>query len=386
VSAAGTFEVAVIGAGLVGAAVAFGLRSLGSKLVLLDEGDVAHRAARANFGLIWVQGKGAGLPQYAEWTQRSAGEWPRLANELLRETGIDVALAQPGGVHVCLSAAELERRIAMLDALQTQPGFPRYSVDVLDRAQLALRLPGVGPEVAGGTYCPLDGHCNPLKLLCALHAATIRAGAHYRADHPVARIAPRSVGFVLDTPRGSISADNVVLAAGLGNAALAPMVGLGAPVGPNQGQIIVLERVPRFLALPTATIRQTEEGTVLIGDSRQERGFDDSCATDVVAAMAARALRVFPSLGGARVVRAWAGLRVMTPDGFPVYEQSAIHPGAFVATCHSGVTLAAAHAYAFAPAVAAGASPELFRPFAAARFDAAANGSPRLANGEEPRR
>ena len=161
-STAGAFEVAVIGGGLVGAAVAFGLRSLGPKLVLLDEGDVAHRAARANFGLIWVQGKGAGLPQYAEWTQRSAGEWPKLANELLRETGTDVRLAQPGGVHVCLSVAELERRVAMLDALQAQPGFPRYSVDVLDRAQLASRLPGLGPEVAGGTFCPLDGHCNPL--------------------------------------------------------------------------------------------------------------------------------------------------------------------------------------------------------------------------------
>ncbi len=372
------FEVAVIGGGLVGAAVAFGLRSLGAKLVVLDEGDVAHRAARANFGLIWVQGKGAGLPHYSAWTQASAGEWPKLANELLRETGIDVALAQPGGVHVCLSPGELERRAAKLDALQRQPGFPRYPVDVLDRTQLALRLPRLGPEIAGGTYCPLDGHCNPLKLLRALHAATIRAGALYRAAHPVARISPRSADFVLDTPGGSLSATKVVLAAGLGNAALAPMVGLDAPVRPNQGQILVLERVPRFLALPIATIRQTDEGTVLIGDSQQDRGFDDSCATDVVAAMAARAVRVFPALGNARVVRAWSGLRVMTPDGFPLYERSVAHPGAFVAACHSGVTLAAVHAYSFAPAVAAGTLPESFRPFASTRFDARADRSIRL--------
>jgi glycine/D-amino acid oxidase-like deaminating enzyme len=374
VSTEGPFEVVVVGGGLVGAAIAFGLRSLGPKLAILDEGDVAHRAARANFGLIWVQGKGAGLPEYAAWTQRSAAEWPKLANELLRESGLDVALAQPGGVHVCLSAAELERRAAMLGALQTQPGFRRYPIEVLDRTQLAERLPGLGPDVAGGTYCPIDGHCNPLKLLRALNAATIRAGAAYRADHRVVQVTPRGAGFVIDASGVRFAAGKVVLAAGLGNSTLAPMVGLDAPVRPNQGQILVLERVPRFLALPLSTLRQTDEGTVLIGDSQQERGFDDSCATDVVAAMAARALRVFPALGSARVVRAWAGLRVMTPDGFPVYEQSATHPGAFTASCHSGVTLAAVHAYAFAPAVAAGALPEPFRPFAARRFDVSGNG------------
>jgi len=362
------FEVAVIGGGLVGAAVAFGLRSLGPKIAVLDEGDVAHRAARANFGLVWVQGKGAGLPQYATWTQRSAGEWPRLAGELLRETGIDVALSQLGGIHVCLTANDLARRVAMLDALQAQPGFRRYPIEVFDRAGLAARLPGLGADVAGGTYCPIDGHCNPLKLLRALHAAAVRAGAVYRADHAVARITPRGAGFTLETTAGTIAANKVVLAAGLGNAALAPMVGLEAPVQPNQGQLIVLERVPRFLAMPLQTIRQTDEGTVLIGDSQQDRGCDESLGTDVLAAMAARAARVFPGLAGARVVRAWAGLRVMSPDGFPVYEQSTEHPGAFVASSHSGVTLAAVHAYAFAPAVAAGVLPESFRPYAASRF------------------
>ena len=363
-----SFDVAVIGGGLVGAAVAFGLRSLGPKLVTLDEGDVAHRAARGNFGLIWVQGKGMGLAPYATWTQRSAREWPRLAGDLLRETGIDVALAQPGGIHVCLTSEELARRVAALEVLQAQPGFRRYAVEVLDRAALASRLPGLGTDVAGGTYCPLDGHCNPLKLLHALHAATVRAGGVYRTGHPVAGITPRGGGFTLETAGGAIAAERIVLAGGLGNAALAPMVGLDVPVRPIQGQAIVLERVPRFLALPLETIRQTDEGTVLIGDSQQDRGFDESLGLDVLATMAARATRVFPALATARVVRAWAALRVMSPDGCPIYEQSIAHPGAFVAACHSGVTLAAVHAYAFAPAVAAGELPESFKPFVARRF------------------
>jgi glycine/D-amino acid oxidase-like deaminating enzyme len=368
-SPAQSYEVAVVGGGLVGAAIAFGLRSLGPKLAVLDEGDVALRAARGNFGLIWVQGKGMGLAPYGAWTQRSAREWPRLAGDLLRETGIDVALAQPGGIHVCHTQEELRQRGAALAALQAQPGFRRYAVDTLDRAALAKRLPGLGTGVAGGTYCALDGHCNPLKLLRALHAAVARAGGAWRAGHDVVGITPRTGGFTVETARGAIAAEKVVLAAGLGNAALAPMVGLVAPVRPNKGQVVVLERWPRFLPAPLDTIRQTDEGTVLIGDSHEDRGVDEALGIDVLAAMAARAVRVFPALAAARVIRAWAALRVMTGDGFPIYDQSAAHPGAFVAACHSGVTLAAAHAYGVAPAIAAGALPGSFRPYAGSRFD-----------------
>ena len=368
-SGPGSFEVAVIGGGLVGAAIAYGLRHLGPKLALLDEGDIAYRASRGNFGLVWVQGKGAGLPAYGSWTQLSARRWPEFAAGLLEETGVEVAIAQPGGIHACLTAGELEARIGALDRLQAQPGFERYEVEVLDRAALARRLPGVGPDVVGGTYCALDGHCNPLRLLRALHAALLRAGCAYRANHGVTRITSRTRGFAIDTPAGALAADRVVLAAGLGNATLAPMVGLRAPVRPQKGQVIVLERVKPFLGLPMATIRQTDEGTVLIGDSQEEKGFDETLGVPVLATMAERALRVFPFLRDVRVNRSWAALRVMSPDGLPVYEQSTTHPGAFLATCHSGVTLAAAHALAFAPAVAAGALPDFFTPFSARRFD-----------------
>jgi glycine/D-amino acid oxidase-like deaminating enzyme len=363
------FDVAVIGGGLVGAAIAWGMRSLGPKLALLDEGDVAYRASRGNFGLVWVQGKGTGLPPYGSWTQLSARRWPELAAALAAETGIDPELVQPGGFHVCLTPRELDARVAALERLLAQPGFERYDVEVLDRAKLAERLPGIGPDVAGATWCAMDGHCNPLRLLYALHAGLGRADCAYRPSHGVSRITPRAGGFDLATPAGTLTARKVVLAAGLGNKALAPMVGLAVPVRPQKGQVIVLERVRPFLTQPLSTIRQTADGTVLIGDSQQELGFDETLGLAVLATMAERAQRIFPLLREVRVNRTWAALRVMTPDGLPVYEQSAAHPGAFVATCHSGVTLAAAHAYALAPAIVAGALPDSFTPFSARRFD-----------------
>jgi glycine/D-amino acid oxidase-like deaminating enzyme len=363
------YDVAIIGGGLVGAAIAFGMRALGRRLAILDEGDVAHRAARGNFGLIWVQGKGAGLAPYGSWTQRSAREWPAFASELRAESGVDVALAQPGGLSVCLSRRELDARIAHLTAALAQPGFERYRVDVLDRDAIAARLPAIGPDVVGGTWTDLDGHCNPLRLMQALHVALARSRCAYRPQHSVSRIELKTGRYALTTLHGVFEADRIVVAAGLGTSALASMIGVDARVHPNKGHVVVLGRLPRFLDFPIETIRQTDDGTVLVGDSQQERGFDDTVDIAVLAAMAERAVRVFPHLRDARVIRGWAALRVMTPDGFPIYERSPTNAGAFVATSHSGVTLAAVHARVLAPALRDGRIPDDCTSFATRRFD-----------------
>ena len=365
-------DVAIVGGGLVGAAIAFGLRGAGLRIAILDEGDRAHRASRGNFGLIWVQGKGLGLPAYGNWTQASAHLWPKLASDLRDGTGIDVALAQPGGVRLCLSRRELDARAATIEALLAQPGFERYRIDILDRDALARRLPGLGPDVVGGSWSDLDGHCNPLRLLDALHVACALSGVAYRPGTAVRAVTPHRGGFALDTTTGILQADRIVLAAGLGNARLAPMVGLRAPVAPNQGQVIALERVRPFLSIPVETLRQTDEGTVLIGDAQRDAGHDESTSTDVLATMAQRAVRMFPALEGVRVTRAWAALRIMSPDGFPVYAASRTAPGAFVATCHSGVTLAAVHAYRLGPVIASGGWPAELDAYAPERFDARA--------------
>src|SRR5689334_21784827 len=107
-------DLIVVGGGLVGAAIAWGAAKLGASVALLDEGDIAYRASRGNFGLVWVQSKGAGMPPYAHWTRRSAQLWPELAAQIHNTTGIDATLRQPGGLAFCLSDQELQDRAAML--------------------------------------------------------------------------------------------------------------------------------------------------------------------------------------------------------------------------------------------------------------------------------
>jgi glycine/D-amino acid oxidase-like deaminating enzyme len=368
VSGQDEFDTAVIGGGLVGSAIAYGLARLGEQVVVFDEGDVAWRAARGNFGLVWVQGKGLGLPAYGSWTQLSARRWPELSAALADETGVDVALQQPGGLHLCLSERELEYRIAFMNRLVNQPGFEGYPFEVLDRSGVQRLFPGVGPGVIAGTYSALDGHVNPLKLLRALHVAFGARGGTYRANAKIEKIVREGDRFLVDGSQGRCASARVVLAAGLGNAGLAPQLGLQVPVRPQRGQLIALERVRQFMDYPMSTLRQTDEGTVLIGDSQEEAGFDGNTGSAVLATLADRARRVYPQLADVRVVRTWAALRVMSPDGFPVYEESRTAPGAFVATCHSGVTLAAAHALELAPRIAAGDLGAGVAPFNSERF------------------
>jgi octopine oxidase subunit B len=362
-------DFAVVGGGLVGSAIAWGLARLGQRVVVLDQGDIAYRASRGNFALVWVQSKGLGMPEYARWTKRSSDGWAGFAAELKDATGIDVAFQRPGGFHLALGEAELEVRAQTMQRLHNQPDMVRYPYEVLDRSALEKLLPQIGPEVAGATYCPLDGHCNSLRLLRALHTDLRRLGVAYRPNHEVSAIAHRGGVFRIASAGGEIVADRVVLAAGIANARLAPMVGLKAPVRPQRGQIIVTEKIRPFLDYPVSSVRQTDEGGVLIGDSSEEAGFDDTVGLGVASTMAERAARMFPLLRGVNVVRVWAALRVMTQDGFPIYEQSAECPGAFIATCHSGVTLAANHALVLAPMLAAGRLADELAVFSARRFD-----------------
>lgn len=368
-SATRSYDFAVVGGGIVGSAIAYGLTARGQRVVVLDEGDRAFRAARANFGLVWMQTKGSGLPPYVPWTRRSVDAWPEFVQTLQEFTGVQIDFQKPGGLIYCLSDAELDARRKDIAHLEAQA--EGCDTQILDRAELQRLMPDarLGDSVVGASYCPHDGHCNPLFLLRALHTAIARNGAHYVAGAGVTAVRPIGGSYEVVTSNGKVEAAKVILAAGHGNASLAPSLGLTCPIRAERGQILVTERLDPLLPMPASGLRQTANGTVMIGVSKDDLGLDDGTSVSAGARMAARALRIVPDLGRARLVRTWGGVRILTPDRGPIYDESGSFPGVFIATCHSGITLSAVHASDLADSFIAGRLDARLNPFSAKRFD-----------------
>ncbi|MEX3010778.1 NAD(P)/FAD-dependent oxidoreductase [Hoeflea sp. TYP-13] len=336
-------EFAIIGGGVVGLSVAYGLRKLGKQVTVFDEGDTAFRASRGNFGLVWVQSKGLNQPAYARWTRRSAAAWRDFSDELSRQTGEDLKLVQNGGYIFHLDEEELDAERKKYEQLKTELGGD-YPFEVMGANALKREEPHIGPKVAGALFCAEDGHVNPLGLLRSLADAGRKSGVVFHVNSKVTEITPAVGGF--DIRVGSSRAyfaEKVVLTAGLGAMQLGPSLGFRTPIRPQQGQVLITEKMPKLLNRPSVEIRQVDEGGIQIGATKAEIGLEDGETLQETAKLARHAIDILPALAKAKLVRSWAALRIMSPDGLPIYQRSGSCPGAYFITCHSGITLAAAH-------------------------------------------
>ncbi|MQB35469.1 FAD-binding oxidoreductase [Agrobacterium tumefaciens] len=364
-------DVIIVGGGITGSSIAYGLTQRNQRVIVLDGDDHDHRASRANFGLVWVQGKGANMPEYQLWSRQSSAQWSEFSRSLADITAQDLHHEQHGGLVFCLGDDELEARRSSLQALQKKLGDVAVEWEIINRSEVESLMPGVklGSEVCGASLGHRDGHANPLRLLLALQTSIQKLGGKIIGSTHVQAIKRDGSGFVLETGSETFRAQRVVVAAGNGSQALGEQVGLGVRLRPQRGQILVTERIEPLLPLPASGLRQTREGSVMIGATHEDVGLDVATTGSAAAKLSTRALRVLPALADAKLVRQWAGLRVLTPDGCPVYAQSESHPGAFIALCHSGVTLAAVHADIIAQAVIDGKIPSSLNIFNTRRFD-----------------
>ena len=117
--ARGTSDITVIGGGVVGLATALGLLRAGRRVTVLDGSDSDFRASQGNFGLVWLQGKGAGYAPYARWSYEAAQAWPEFAKRLSGLADVDLAPSLTG-LPEHLSEAEFRRRYGSSDSAAYQ--------------------------------------------------------------------------------------------------------------------------------------------------------------------------------------------------------------------------------------------------------------------------
>ncbi len=336
-------DYAIIGGGVVGLSVAWGLLSRGRTVTVIDGDDGSFRASRGNFGLVWVQSKGMNQPQYARWSQQSSSIWAEFAAELEANSGLSVPLEQKGGYDLHFSEDTLQATVDKYEVLKEKLDGD-YPFEVLGHNALRKEEPHIGPKVVGAILHHQDGHANPLRLLLAMAADVRRMGGRVLDGKTVTGVS-KPDGFHIDCSDGTtVRAAKVVLSAGLGAAKLGPQLGFRAPVRPQRGQVLITEKLPKMINRPSLIARQVDEGGIQIGATNEEVGLDDRVTQPGISKLAAEAVAAYPALAKAQLVRSWGALRVLSPDGLPIYQESTDMPGAYLVTCHSGITLAAAHA------------------------------------------
>ncbi len=347
-----TADVVIVGAGLIGCAIAYTLACRGQRVLVLDSREVGREASWASAGLIGI-GPLDGSPE-AHLAELSWPAYPTLVAQLREETGLDVGFDAGGRLYVWREEQEAAEAAAYADRLARQG----YRANALSSAELARLHPALAPDLAGGLWVDAAGQVHPPRLTRAFAAAAARRGAALREGQPVVGFLRRGAAVIgVLTPDGPVAAAAVVLAAGAWTAQLAREVGLDLPVAPARGEIVLLEPPATGPGLgvvvdgPEDTyLIPRPAGPVLVGSTVAMVGFDRRPTAAGVADLLARALAVAPGLAAARVLQAWAGLRPYCGLGRPVIGPVPQAPGLWVATGHfrTGVSQAPATAYLLA--------------------------------------
>jgi len=340
-------DVVVIGAGIVGASCAYFLTRGGLRVCIVERGGVAGGTSGSGEGNILLSDKSPG-PEL-ELAKLGRRVWSDLARDLPH----DVEFDEKGGVVVAETEADLRSLTASVAALRGAG----VAAEPLDAAALREAEPYLARDLAGAALFPEDAQVQPMLASAALVHAARDGGAtllHHTRLLGIGRDAAGAIDGVT-TDKGRIATRHVVAAAGPWSADVAALVGLDLPIRPRKGHIVVTEPLPQLVrhkvfeasyadtvnsddaALQVAAVVEwTRGGTILLGSSRQLVGFEPTIETNVVRAIAARAVRYFPVLASAHALRAYAGFRAFAPDHLPIVGAAPGVPGFYVNTGHEG--------------------------------------------------
>jgi D-hydroxyproline dehydrogenase subunit beta len=347
-------DVVVIGAGIIGAACARALARAGRSVVIVDRGAPAGATTARGEGNLLVSDKAPG-PEL-DLALEAAAHWPGLAAELAAELGDafpSIEYERKGGIVVALTEAGAEPLRAFA---RSQAAAGVHIEDLTASEALALE-PDLNPALAAAVHYPQDAQVQPVIAAEALLASARRAGARVLVNEEAVGAFRDATGRITGVRTAStrIAADAVVVAAGPWSGAVATALGADVPVRPRRGTVLVTARMRRRVfhkvydgdyfgatqsadaALQTSSVvESTPGGTVLIGSSRQQIGFDDRLDVQVLAQVARKALRLFPFLETVPVIRSYGGFRPYMPDHLPVVGEDHRHPGLWYATGHEG--------------------------------------------------
>ncbi|MBY0522401.1 MAG: FAD-binding oxidoreductase [Gemmataceae bacterium] len=331
-----TCQVAVLGAGIVGAACARALAQADFQVVIIDPNPIGSGATAAGMGHILLIDDS---PAQFALTQNSRQQW----NDLAPELPDDCEFVKCGTLWLAADEDELD------EVRRKEERFRAAGVaaEVLDTRQLAAAEPNLRAGLLGAFFIPDDRVIYPPCAARWMIEEAQRHGTQLRTGVSAIEVTGKEVRL---SDGSRISVEFTVHATGCGTAKMLP----GVPIRPRKGHLIITDRYPGFVrhallelgyikkAHGTDTdsvscvVHPRRTGQVLVGSSRQFDAESKDVDPRMLARVVARATEFLPGLTRLSGIRAWTGFRAATPDGLPLIGPYPELPGLYLATGHEG--------------------------------------------------
>lgn len=337
-------QIVVIGGGVLGCAVAMEMAGRDADVLLVERNEPGVGATGASAGMLAPQYETAGESPFFRLAVESRAAYSSFVERVERLADWRVGYRMNGMLvanRTDTEAAKAEELVAW----QRRIGLPARVVDAREARQIH---PGLAPDVPSWLWLPEEAQVDAQRLATALGEAVRNAGARLRLGAGVEAVLSeggRATGVRLEGGE-TVEARAVVLAAGAWSSRLEGLP-RELPVRPVRGQILRVKppELPGWALVAdhhAHYLVPRENGTVLVGSTMEEVGYDDSTTEAGEEALAGAASALIPALGDAPVVEKWAGLRPISADGWPILGPDPDLEGLFYATGHgrNGILLA----------------------------------------------
>jgi glycine oxidase len=349
-----TWDVIIIGGGIIGLSLSIALRKRGAAVLVVERGEPGREASHAAGGML-VDCALETPPVLQALATASAGMYPEFAHETEVESGMKVDLRDQGTIFFP-SARHLD---------DAESAFPRASLAELE--------PALAETNSGRPAFYLkERSVDPRALTSAAWKAAKNRGVDFSSGDEVIAVTVtdgRVTG--VSATKTSFHAGKVVNCAGAWSGKIPP---LAFPTRPVKGQIVCVAMPSRNLLKhvvrsPEAYLIPRSDGRLLVGATVEEAGFDKRTDADTIQRLHRAALALVPELRNAKTLEIWAGLRPGTPDALPILGATKT-PGYYVATGHfrDGILLAPITAEVMTAVIEGRSSEYDLTPFSPGRF------------------